>query len=746
MKFTQVLCVIVTLPWSVYSEAQSGPPIDYETARLERRLTAVRTKARIVLDGSLDERDWREAPAAKNFIQSDPHEGEPATFDTEVRILFDDQNLYIGMNAYDDEPDKLIIRDRTRDYNTRSVDSFLITLDTFNDRRNSYMFQTNPAGAKYDNQLFNEGQESNRDWDGVWHVVTRIVATGWKAEIAIPFKTLRFSNDAIQTWGINFGRRNRRINEDSFWSPIPRIHTMSRVSLAGTLEGLRDLRPGPSVKLTPYFNGAVTEKVQGHQTRDFDAGLDAKIGIGTGLTLDLTINTDFSQVEADLQQVNLTRFSLFFPEKRDFFLENAGIFRFGPPENRQRRTFRSSFGLAAGSSVRGGQSRGDDLLLFFSRRIGLSEDGDRIPVRAGGRLTGRVGHYQLGFLGMLTGEEMGIATGDSFSVMRVKRNLFDNSDIGVIFINRESRNSSHYNRSLGMDGNFRLNPSMDVNAYIAKTVTPGFEEDDLAGRIAYAFTSRTLNFSASYSSLQENFNPEVGFAPRVGVRRATGNIRYRYLQSWWRSLLREIGPNLDIDYFTDQQGNVVSRYVNARVAFRLQNGGFVALGHRDSIEQPSNSFEIHPTTTIVPGSYTFSENFFSVFTDPSRLLSGNLTISSGEFYAGTKQTYRLGGALKLSGRLAAEAAWSLNDVNVQEGAFNTHLVTTRFIYAFSTRMFLNGLVQYNSVTDEWHSNIRFNFLYRPLSDFFLVYNDRRDDRGQRIDRALIAKFTYLLDL
>ena len=746
MRFPQPLLLVLALAVPVHAEPQNqNGPIDYETARLERRLMAVRTYGDILLDGALEEGDWREAPVAKDFIQSEPREGEPATFDTEVRVLYDDQNLYIGVRAYDDEPDKLIIRDLTRDYNTRSVDSFAIILDTFHDRRNSYMFQTNPMGAKYDTQSFNEGQESNSNWDGVWHVATRIVETGWTAEISIPFKTLKFSDAAIQTWGVNFMRRNRRLNEDSFWSPIPRIHTATRVSLAGTLEEMRDVRPGSSFKLMPYVTGDVTENEQAFREGDFDAGLDAKIGIGAGLTLDLTLNTDFSQVEADVQQVNLTRFSLFFPEKRDFFLENSGIFRFGPPESRQRRAFRSSFGLAAGGGVRGGQSRGNDLLLFFSRRIGLSEEGEPIPVRAGGRLTGGAGPYQLGFLGMLTGEEVGISTGDAFSVVRVKRNVFANSDIGVMFINRDTMDSSHYNRSIGVDGNFRLNPAMDVNAYIAKTATPGLEGDDFAGRIAYAFTSRSLNFSASYSSLQDNFNPEVGFAPRLGVRRARANVRYRYRQPWWRGIVREIGPNVDFDHFTDQQGKVVSRYVNVRVSFRLQSGGFVALGRRGSLEQPTDPFEIHPTTMIEPGFYTFGDNFFSVFTDPSRLLSGNVSISSGDFYSGKKQTYSLGGVLKLGGRLTAEAAWSFNDVDVDEGAFTTHLVTTRFVYAFSTRMFLNGLVQYNSVTEEWSSNIRFNFIYLPLSEFFLVYNERRDDRGQRIDRALIAKFTYLFD-
>ena len=483
-----VVLICLLLSVSARMGAQESAPIDFETARFERRLTAKRTAGAIVIDGRLDEADWRNAPLATDFLQNDPREGEPASAATEVRVLYDDENLYFGAIAYDAEPDKLVINDLTRDFNARAGDSFGIVLDTFHDERNGYMFQTNPAGAKFDAQFINEGREFNMNWDGVWYAESRVTELGWITEIAIPFKTLRFNDAAPQVWGINFLRCNRRLNENSYWAPLPRIHNFARVSLAGTLQGLSGLKRQRDIKVTPYAKGDVLQDADVATSTHFDGGLDAKLAIGSGLRLDLTLNTDFSQVEADVQQINLTRFSLLFPEKRDFFLENSGIFRFGPPTDPRVSQFQASFGsVASPSNLRGGQARGDDMFFFFSRRIGLSEEGVPIPVIGGGRLTGRVGQYDVGFLNMQTGEASGLtgdslsANGDNFTVARVRRNIFGHSDIGVMFLNRTNMNTDHYNRGFGIDGNFRISPEIDINAYIAKTSTKGLSGDDYAG-------------------------------------------------------------------------------------------------------------------------------------------------------------------------------------------------------------------------------------------------------------------------
>ncbi|NOT26973.1 MAG: carbohydrate binding family 9 domain-containing protein, partial [Acidobacteria bacterium] len=363
---------------------QGAPSVNYETARSERRLPAVRTGGAISIDGALDEPAWSAAPVAERFIQSDPREGEPASFDTEVRVLYDDDALYFGVFAKDEEPGRLIVNDLKKDYNTDGSDGFRILLDTFHDERNGYQFATNPAGAKWDAQMSNEGRETNANWDGIWDVATRITETGWIAEIRIPFRTLKFNGAETQTWGLNFERKVRRLNEDSFWSPIPRIYDISRVSLAGTVEDLRGLRPGRNIRVKPYALGSSNTVGRASTDGDFDAGFDVKYGVTSGLTWDFTVNTDFSQAEADEQQINLSRFNLFFPEKRDFFLENSGIFLFGA----------GGGGFAAGGGGGGGggggrQNASGDTRLFFSRRIGLSDSGAEVPILAGTRLTGR---------------------------------------------------------------------------------------------------------------------------------------------------------------------------------------------------------------------------------------------------------------------------------------------------------------------------------------------------------------------
>ncbi len=742
-----ILFVASTGPLS--ASAQTRVNVDYDTARLERELNATRASGPIVTDGRLDEAAWREAPVASQFLQNDPREGEPATFDTQVRVLYDDENLYIGVTALDDDPQAIVVNDLTRDFNSRAGDAFGVALDTFHDGRNGFMFITNPAGAKFDAQFVNEGREFNSDWDGVWHVASRVTDSGWVSEIVIPFKTLRFGDASSQTWGINFLRRNRRLNQDSFWSPIPRIHNLARVSLAGTLTDLDGLRARRDIKVTPYALGDVTTK-SGDSSGSVDGGLDAKLAVGSGLRLDLTLNTDFSQVEADVQQINLTRFSLFFPEKRDFFLENSGIFRFGPPTDPRVSTFQATFGsVAAPSNLRGGQSRGNDLLLFFSRRIGLSDEGQPIPVIGGGRFTGRVGKYEMGFLNIQTGDEPALAgdslaaNGDNFTVARVRRNIFGNSDIGVMFINRSNMNSDHFNRAFGLDANFRITPEIDINGYATKTSTKDVSGDDFAGRAAWSYNGRLWQFSNAFSTLQDNFNPEVGFAPRIGVKRSSAFVGYHYRPSWGGNFLREINPHFEFEYFTDQQNVVVSRYFNAHFSFQMQNGGFIEGGLNTNLEQPQDDFPIHPDVTIPPGFYTFNEVFAMIFTDTSRLFSANARVSTGDFYSGTRDSISLGGVFKLGAKLTAQIGWTYNDIELAEGAFTTHLLTTRFAYSFNTNMFLNALVQYNNISDEWSANVRFNIIHRPLSDFFIVYNDLRDETGTLKNRAIIAKYSYL---
>src|SRR5215467_7916833 len=466
-----------------------GKDIDYEAIRLERRLHAVKITEKITIDGRLDEAAWDDAVRATQFTQKEPEEGESASERTEVAVLYDNENLYFGVVANDSDAHRVIISELKKDFSVDTGDSFQIVLDTFHDERNAYHFIINPAGAKWDAQIANEGREVNQSWDGVWYVKSRIGDNGWTAEIAIPFKTLKFPRAPVQIWGINFQRTIRRRNEDSLWAPVPRIYTVQRVSAAGTLEGLEGIEPGSNLKIKPYILGSFAQNLvaKSHKYND-DAGLDLKFGITSGLTWDFTYNTDFSQVEADEQQINLSRYSLLFPEKRDFFLENSGIFTFGVPNAAlgvQGGTTTSVFTLL---NPRPNAIR-NDLTQFFSRTIGLSDSGDAIPILAGSRLTGSAGRYQVGFLDIQQ-RESGSSHATNFFVGRVRRNVLANSDIGLMVTNKEVNNSALYNRSAGVDANFRFGQSVSLNGFLAKTITPGLSGKDRAGRVAAQYQDR----------------------------------------------------------------------------------------------------------------------------------------------------------------------------------------------------------------------------------------------------------------
>ena len=474
-----------------------SPPatvINYETIHLEKRLTAIRAASGITLDGALDEPAWAEAPLANGFIQNDPREGTAATYDTDVRVLYDDDALYFGVFAHDMEPSKIIVSDLKKDYNTGSSDGFRIVLDTFHDGRNAYQFATNPAGAKWDSQMSSEGRDNNSNWDGIWDVKTRLTETGWVAEIWIPFRTLKFGDADPQVWGVNFERKLRRLNEDSYWSPIPRIYDAQRVSLAGTLEGMRGLRAGKNIRVKPYALTSGSRVATRPTAGDFQGGVDVKYGVTSGLVWDFTVNTDFSQVEADEQQVNLTRFNLFFPEKRDFFLENQGLFAFGD----------SGGGGGGGNFGAGRTNQIQDMRLFFTRRIGLSDDGQALPILGGTRLSGRQGAYTIGLLNIHEREDGGVPA-TNFSALRLRRDVLANSDIGAVLLDKEIAGPD-FNRLAGFDANFRFG-DLTMNGFAAKTFSPAGavtgSGNDVTTRANAEYRNRQWRFSGRYTTIGE---------------------------------------------------------------------------------------------------------------------------------------------------------------------------------------------------------------------------------------------------
>jgi hypothetical protein len=712
----------------LFTTALSGE-IDYESARHERRLKPMKTTERIMVDGRLEEASWSQTDVAGNFIQNEPQVDQPASEATEVRILYDHENLYIGILARDSEPERVIVNDLKKDFERDRGDTVEIVLDTFHDQRNGYLFATNAAGAKWDAQMTNEGRQIDANWDAIWTVKTRTEAEGWTAEIAIPFKTLKFREANVQTWGINFQRRLRRKNEDSFWSPLPRIFNLNRVSLAGTLEGLEGIQPGSNLRIKPYAVSTFGQFAGGRRNLVGDLGVDAKYGLTPGLSWDFTYNTDFSQVEADEQQINLTRFNLFFPEKREFFLENSGIFAFG---GSGRREFTQS----------------DDLILFFSRNIGLSEEGRPIPIRGGTRLSGRAGPWELGFLNIQQ-QEFGEEPAANFTVARVRRNIFTSSDIGVMLVNKEAVDSPYFNRVAGVDANFRFGQALSVYSFLAKSFTPGGGGDakDMGGRIGLNYENNVWDFRSAYTSVQEDFVDEVGFAPRLGIRKVSGFAGRLVRPERWRGLIREFSAHSNYEFVLDREGTLETQSVNYHFSTRFQNSSWVEVGYETTLERFREDFLINRNRKIAipPGGYRFSEWFLVARSDESKRISAQGRYRLGGFYSGFRHQYELEGRFRWSYKLNTSVEYTHNNISLPEGRFKTNLLATRADYSFSTNMFLNALIQYNNDSRQWSSNVRFNIIHRPLSDFFLVYNERRHSiTGDLIDRALIAKFTYMI--
>jgi len=717
---------------------EAAGQVDFRTARTDRRLPAVRASGTINVDGSLDESDWSSAPVANGFIQNDPHEGEPATEDTDVRVLYDADNIYIGVFAHDRDPHGILTSELAKDFNRESGDDFEIVLDTFHDQRNGYVFATNAHGAKWDAQMINEGLEINENWDALWDVRTRIADTGWYAEIAIPFRTLRFRTGEEQTWGINFQRRIRRRNEDSFWAPVPRIYDLQRVSLAGTLEGLQGVRPGNDLRVKPYVLGSAGESTRVDVGTDAQAGLDVKYGVTNGLTWDFTVNTDFSQVEADEQQVNLTRFSLFFPEKRDFFLENSGIFQFG----QGRGVVFGGGGLTSG--------RQTDAILFFSRRIGLSDSGESIPIAGGTRLTGRLGAYSVGVLNIQQ-REGNTSAATNFSALRLRRNVLSNSDVGLIMLNKDER-GSRFNRVVGADANFRFFNSLDLNASVARTMSPAAAVAETGsesmGNASVHYRDRRWELQSTYVRIGERFNDEMGFVPRTGVWKFDSTYGARFRPAGLSKWLRELFPHLGVTNVSWlKTGELQSRLIGAHTSINLQDGSGGELGVDPTTENLIVPFEINRRRGIVipVGRYDFNDWHATWRTNASAPFSMNARFDVGDFYDGHRQSYGGGAALRLGARLNAAVTESRNQIQLRAGSYTTDLITARIEYGFSTIAFANALIQYNTDAREWTSNLRFNVIHHRLSDFFLVFNERRDSStGGLLDRALVAKVTQMV--
>ena len=739
-RATAVVCAAACSGSAASAQTHVHPGSD---SRRERQVVrAVRVDETPRLDGVLDDPVWQQAALVDEFTQQEPREGSPASERTEVRIMYNGRSLLIGVHAFDTEPAALVATEMRRDSDRLlDEDSFSLILDTFNDSRNGYMFVTTPLGAKLEQQISEEGEGNNRsglvnsninrNWDGIWEVATRVTDDGWTAEIAIPLTTIRFAGASEQSWGLNFMRNIRRKNEQVFWAPIPKAYTLTRVSMAGALVGLQSLSHGLDLKLKPYVVAGIRDEkptVAGSRTTMLrDVGADLKYGVTGGLNLDLTYNTDFAQVEVDEQQVNLTRFGLFFPEKRDFFLENAGQFKMG-----------------TGGTFTSTTAETD---LFFSRRIGLSETGQPIPIIGGARIAGKQGRHNIGVLDIQTDSAFG-RPGDNFLIARYGSDVLKRSRVGAIFINKETLGGDpHYNRTMGADANLALGRNLQVNSYVAKTQTPGLNGQDLAffGRVAYR--DPAWNVWVNYLDVQDNFNDEVGFVQRRGVK--TTKAYFSPTPRPGKASIRMLEPMVVLAYVTDQHNRMVTRTQHFMNGFHLDDGSFVNVIYQRNLDVLDLPFRIEKNVEIPVGTYKFVELQLTYNTNPARRFYERFTYQPMEFYGGTKRTISGTVGVRGSSHWSSELNFSRNDVRLPYGDFLANLAILRVDYAVSPRATVRSLTQYNSLTREVTNSVRFNFIYRPGSDIYIVYNDLQQTGVPHglftpSDRQFVVKMNYLL--
>ena len=729
---------------------ESGPVASGdEGAAPPENAVAVEIEEAPTIDGRLDDEVWLQAEAMTGFTQRVPADGQPASERTEVRVLFDDEAIYIGVWAFDSRADAITYGERIRDYEVNQSDAIVFVFDTYNDDQNGFVFGTTPTGIEYDGQVANEGRGGgrfqgggfntrqrfqsgsgggfNKNWDGSWTVATTTDEEGWYAEFHIPFSTLRY-NSGNETWGFNVSRRIRRLNEESFWNPVPREFNLFRLNYAGDLDGLRP----PFRRLatvTPYLLGSTDRDyaLSSSFSQAGEVGGEVKFQLTQGLTLDATYNTDFAQVEVDDQQLNLTRFSLNFPEKRPFFLENAGFF-----------------------SVGGG---GAD--LFFSRRIGIAS-GQPVPIRGGARLSGRTQGLNVGVLHIETGGAEGLQDAHGYSVGRVAKELPNRSRVGGLFVNRRGVDGD-FNRTYAADVSWGVGEALTFSSFVSRTDDSEPLADEYAWDLSGAWNSRLWQVTAQAREIGEGFNPEVGFLPRSGYRYYQGYMMRRIHPSW----LYEIRPHVSYYTYRSRKAGVEHGFVeSARLHidshWEWGSGAQIHTGANFTTEGIYKPFTILGTDVEIPvGNYQGWESALVMNSNPAARFSVASRITCGSFLTGDRcggngsVTFRPNATFSASGRV------NYYDVDLPQGDFETVLLGMNLGYFFTPKVYLQSLVQYSNQIDSWSANLRFGWLNTAGTGLFIVLNDVQGfdfpdglnpDGGRFVEsgtlaRSLIIKFT-----
>jgi hypothetical protein len=728
------LISILAISHSFASMAAKDPFSDF-------RILAKKTSGAVSIDGKLDEADWNFADGVGDFTQNFPDDKEKAKYQTQVKLMYDDQYLYVGAICYSDSED-YVITSLKRDFNFDQNDAFVIFLDPFDDRTNGFSFAVNPFNVQKEALIFNGSRQAS-DWDNIWFSKVTRHADHWVVEMAIPFKTLRYGEDADH-WRINFARNDRKNFERSSWVPVPVNFNVSSLAFTGYLDWEEKLRkPGSNIAIIPYLTGGVSKNQLAGTKESFTrgAGFDAKVAVTPSMNLDLTFNPDFSQVEVDRQQTNLNRFELFFPERRQFFLENNDLF--------------GDFGFR---SIR----------PFFSRRIGIASDSlgrtRENRILGGARLSGKLNQdWRLGLLNMQTESDSDIGVpAQNFTVATFQRRVFGRSNIAGIFVNRQSFNNENpetespfrpdlasFNRVAGLDFNLQSNDNKWTGkVFYHRSFQPGDNKGAYTTAAFIDYNAKNLHVMWNHERVGEGYNAEVGFVPRENYWRFEPRIDYRIFPKSGAVFRHSL--TAEIDYYTDSNFLKTDENNRLRYSMQFRNTSFISFtGFREYI-MLTNSFD--PTRSggqrLQAGDdFTFYRYGVTYNSDSRENFFFNVSAYNGGFYNGnrlllsTSFNYRY----QPYGSISLDFQYNKLDFPKPYSSAELFLVGPRFELSFTDQLFWSTFVQYNSQIDNINLNTRLQWRFRPVSDLYVVYTDNYFPDNLKVkNRALILKLSYWL--
>ena len=695
-----------------------------------------------IIDGEvLNEALWERVYTIRDLKQIKPDYGAPASEKTAIKIAYTAKTLYVAVVCFDTSPEKIVVSDSRRDADLNDDDSFLFIIDTYNDQQNGFLFGTNADGMEYDAQIDNEGEGNfsanrqqggvvggtNINWDASWEVKTKKGDFGWSAEFAIPLRSIRFNGGDNKTWGINFQRNISKRSETAYWANLPLGFDIKRLSLAGKMHGL-NLKSPKNLKIIPY--GLVQSIQNNHPpkntTGNTAVGGDIKYSLTPGLTLDMTYNTDFAQVEVDEQQVNLDRFNLFFPEKRPFFLENAGQFSVGSP---------------------------GEVDLFFSRRIGIGSGGSLVPIIGGSRVSGKIGQTNIGLLSMFT-DEIPDETGaiellkNNYSVARINHDFAaQRSSLGGIMVSRSGLNDPlDYNRVVAVDGKLGIGKKAQLSGYLSQSSTPGIEADAHAFNFLAVYNWNGWNLRAGYTEVGEGFNPEVGFLLRSAFKKPEFLIFKQWRPKNTGKLL-EVRPHISYRGYWNFQNTQETGFLHVDNHWVWESGFEIHTGINFTRETVLSAFPIS-NVTVPTGAYNHQEFQFVLMSNANRKFYYQTRTLIGGYFGGNRISSTNRATFRLGDKFNTEGVFNYNRLELPEGDANVLISGLRLAYSFTPRMFLQSLVQYNNVSNITSVNARFGWLRNANTGLFVVLNIIKDtDYFDALNnQSITIKYSHQFDL